>query len=151
MPTNYLRNRPKPAARPAAPSPAGRRVLIRAGRVGIEAELLDTPTAARVLAALPLHSTAETWGACVHFATPVETGRERGARINALPGEIYFWSEEDRVVIAFGETPISRTGEIRLPCACNLWARAIADVGALKAVRPGEKVSMTLLEGARGT
>jgi hypothetical protein len=58
-------------------------------------------------------------------------------------GDICFWVEDDRVIIAFGPTPISRPGELRLPRPCNLWARAIDDVGVLKAVRPGERVSVT--------
>lgn len=116
--------------------------MITAGRVQLRAELLDTPTARRIAAALPLYSTAETWGDCVHFEVPIETGRERAARINASPGDIGYWSEHDRVIIAFGPTPISKRGEIRLPSPCNIWARAIDDPALLKAVRPGEKVSV---------
>jgi len=146
MPTNVLRDRPRPAAgRSKAPAPSQRRIAIKAGRVTIRADVLDTATADRVLAALPLHSTAETWGSAVHFEVPVETGRERGARINAAVGDICFWSEDDRIIIAFGPTPISRPGEMRLPRPCNVWAHAIDDVTLLKAVRPGEKVSVSLV------
>ena len=149
MPTNLLRahNRSvapdKAEARRRAKKPADRRILIAAGRVKVRAQLLDTPTADRVWHALPLHSTAETWGQAIHFETPLETGRERGARQLAALGDICFWVEDDRVIIAFGPTPISRPGELRLPRPCNLWARAIDDVGVLKAVRPGERVSVT--------
>lgn len=146
MPTNILRNRAakvsaRDARRPAAHGP--RRVLIRAGRVAIRAELLDTLTADRIWAALPLYSTAETWGQSIHFETPVESGRERGARINCEPGDVCFWSEDDRVIIGFGPTPISRGAEIRLPRPCNVWAKTTDDVTLLKAVVPGEKVSVT--------
>ena len=89
------------------------------------------------------HSTAETWGASVHFEIPVASGRERGAKLNVTPGEICFWSEDERVLIAFGPTPISSAGPIRLPSPCNVWARALDDVAVLAGVRPGEKVSMT--------
>jgi hypothetical protein len=148
MPTNILRSRassirPRPAKRAAgAPGPK-RRVLIKAGRVAIRAELLDTETAERIWTALPLFSTAETWGNSVHFETPVETGRERGARANSEAGDICFWTEDDRIIIAFGPTPISRSGEIRLPRPCNIWAKAMDDVALLKTVAPGEKVSVT--------
>jgi uncharacterized protein len=126
-----------------ATKPQERRVLIAAGRVKIRAALLDTPTADRLWRALPLHSTAETWGRSIRFETPVESGRERNAVLLAEPGDICFLVEDDRVIIAFGATPISRPGEMRLPRPCNLWARAPDDVGVLKAVRPGEKVSLT--------
>lgn len=145
MPTNILRHRAKPAAPAARSVPAVRRVLVTAGGVAIRAELLDTPTAERIAAALPLFSTAETWGQAIHFEVPVESGRERGARVNGAVGDLSYWSNEGRVIIGFGPTPISRPGEIRLPSPCNLWARAIDDVRALKAVRPGEKVSITAI------
>ena len=144
MPTNLLRNKqPKPARPSAHVVGLPRRVLIRAGRVAIRAELLATPTADRIWAALPLHSTAEVWGQSIHFETPIETGRERAARQLASPGDICFWVENDRVLIAFGPTPISRPGELRLPSPCNVWAKALDDVTPLKEVASGEKVAMT--------
>lgn len=149
MPTNILRNRPKPATRQPSERPgalrAPRLIRISVGRVSIRAAVLETTTADRLMAALPLHSTAETWGEAIHFEVPIESGRERGARINAAVGDICFWSEDDRVVIGFGPTPISRPGEIRLPRPCNVWARALDDVRVLKAVRPGEKVAVTAI------
>jgi hypothetical protein len=143
MPTNLLR---KTAAKPAPSSKADaagpRLALITAGRVAIRLKLLDTPTADRLWAALPLYSTAEPWGQSLHFETPIETGRERGARLLASLGEVYFWIDEDRVLIPFGCTPISEPGEIRLPRPCNVWAQSLDDVAALTAVRPGDKVAM---------
>lgn len=145
MPTNLLRKTSPPARSASGQKRDGpRRILIKAGRIVIRAELLPTPTADRIWAALPLHSTAETWGAAIHFETPLETGRERGARTLARAGEICFWIEQDRVLIAFGPTPISRPGEIRLPSPCNVWANALGDVTLLNRVAPGEKVSVTV-------
>lgn len=149
MPTNLLRAASrKPVQRSAAPAPVGaRRILLRAGRTTLRLELLATATADRIWAALPIHSTAETWGASVHFEIPAASGRERGAKLNVAPGEICFWSEDQRVLVAWGATPISGadsgSGAIRLPSPCNVWARALDDVAALASVRPGEKVSMT--------
>lgn len=149
MPTNILRNRPLPGGKQAGKAPAAgiRRVLIKVGRVSVRAELADTATAARLWSALPLYSVAETWGNSIHFQTPVETGRERVARMNGVRGELYYWAEERRVLIGFGPTPISRPNEIRLPLPCNVLGRALDDVAALASVTPGEKVSITALEG----
>lgn len=144
MPTNILRadNR-KPKGSPAPRSTgAVREVLIRAGKAVIRARLLETPTADRIWQQLPIYSTAETWGQAVHFETPVETGRERGARQNVTPGEIGYWTEDDRIIIAFGMTPISRDGECRMPSPVNIWATALDDVAALASVRPGVRVSV---------
>lgn len=147
MPTNILRARSgKVSVRDAKPpkkSASPRRVIIRAGRVSLHAELLDTPTADRIWSALPLHSSAEPWGQAIQFEVPVESARERGARVLAAVGEVHYISEDDRVIIAFGPTPISKPGEIRLPRPCNLWAKVMDDVSLLKKVTPGEKVSIT--------
>lgn len=145
MPTNILRKTGKSSSEAAgarAPAGVAREILIRAGRVAIMARLADTPTAARIWAALPLHSTAETWGESLHFEVPVPSGRERGARINGVAGEIYFWAEDARVLIVYGQTPISRRGEMRLPRPCNLLATTDDDITALRAVTPGEKVAV---------
>lgn len=152
MPTNILRSR-NDAVRAAKAStsarskkPGRRRILITAGRAKVRAELLDTPTAERVWKALPIYSSAETWGQSIKFETPVETGRERNARQLVEPGDICFLIEDDRVIIVYGPTPISRPGELRLPRPSNLWARALDDVRVLNVVRPGEKVSLTPAE-----
>ncbi len=121
-------------------------VLIRAGNVAIRARLLATPTADRIWSALPVYTTAETWGAALHFETHIETGRETRARALVKAGEIAFWSEDDRIIIGFGLTPLSRPGEIRLPVPCNIWATALDDVSALSAVNPGERVAVLVGE-----
>ena len=148
MPSNILRNRTAPLTATAddlAATVAGRVVLITTGRAAIRVRLLPTVTAARIFQALPLHATAETWGQTVHFELPVETGREPEATRQGTPGDISFWSEESRVIVAFGPTPISGPGEIRLPSPCNVWAKAIDDVSPWYSVTPGEKVSVTVV------
>lgn len=144
MPTNILRKSAsrRAPARNARASSAPRLAQLTAGRISIRIELADTPTADVVWQGLPLYSTAETWGDSIHFETPLEAGRDRTARLNGVPGEIYFWTEEDRIIIPFGRTPVSRPGESRLQRPSNLWARALDDVRALAAVTPGEKVTL---------
>lgn len=144
-PTNILRKASaKPASREQRRSgPRVRRdILIRAGAVTLRARLLDTPAADRIWQTLPIYSTAEPWGALVHFETHVETGREAEAVWTVKPGEIAFWADEDRIVIGFGPTPMSRSGEIRLPSPCNVCAIALDDVSVLAGVRPGERVAV---------
>ncbi len=118
----------------------GGRIRIHAGPVSLEAELLETPTARAVAAALPLESRARAWGEEVYFEVPVEAGREAGAREVMEPGDIAFWSEGRCIAIGYGRTPVSRGDEIRLAAPCNVFARALGDVRALAAVRPGDPV-----------
>jgi len=119
MPTHILRNR-KPAPEPgkvprtgrsrhgAAHAMPARVAIFRIGPVDLRVELAPSHTAERFWAMLPLYSKAEPWGQVIHFEIPVEIGRDRSARLNARPGEIYLWAEEDRILLPFGPSPISR-------------------------------------------
>ena len=120
-----------------------RKIKIKAGRVELRVELLDTPTADAVYAALPIQSRASTWGDEVYFATPVSVDREPDARDVVQRGEIAFWVEGDSIAIGFGRTPVSRGEEIRLAARTNIWGRALDDVKKLKTVKSGDTVSVT--------
>jgi uncharacterized protein len=146
MPTNLLRpNRKLALTQPtvvATETVPERIVEIRAGRVAIRARLLDTPTADRIWRALPIFSSVEIWGQEIHFGTEIESGRERGARVLANPGDIAWIPEQDWVSIIYGPTPTSKKGELRLWSPANIWAQALDDVAVLQAARPGETVSL---------
>lgn len=118
-------------------------VSVRIGKVSFTATLRDTAAADRVWAALPLFSVAETWGAAVHFEVPLESGRERGATQLATAGSLYFWSDEHRIILVYGPTPLSADGAWRLPVPCNAWADTDWDLTPLANVVPGQKVSLT--------
>jgi uncharacterized protein len=109
----------------------------------LDADLLDTPTAHAVLAALPLASSVMTWGEEVYFEVPVRVAREREARAIVTPGEIAYWPDGPAIAIGFGRTPISRGDETRLASPCNVFAKAIGDVKQLAAVKAGTKVTVS--------
>ena len=113
--------------------------------VTLEAELLDTPTAKAIVAALPVTSSALTWGEEVYFDVPVQVAREKAARAIVTPGEIAYWPDGPAIAIGFGRTPISQGGETRLASPCNVFARALGDVKALAAVKAGTKVKVSLV------
>ena len=143
MPTNLLRPSTKKAAAAVITVNAPDRLIeIQAGRACIRARLLDTPTADRIWRALPIFSSVEIWGQEIHFATAVESGRERGARVLAMIGDIAWIPERDWVSIIYGPTPTSKPGELRLWSPANIWAHAIDDVTYLKVARPGEAASI---------
>ena len=62
------------------------RIRFDFGTLTLEAELLDTPTAKAITAALPISSSVLTWGEEVYFDVPVKVARESDARAVIVPG-----------------------------------------------------------------
>jgi uncharacterized protein len=121
------------------------RIRFDFGSLALDAELLDTPTAAAVAAALPIVSSALTWGEEVYFEVPVDVARENDARAVVVPGEIAYWPDGRCIAIGFGRTPISQGNETRLASPCNIFAKALADVKVLASVKAGTRVKVAAM------
>jgi hypothetical protein len=121
------------------------RIRFDFGSLALDAELLATPTAQAIAATLPITSSVLTWGEEVYFEVPVDMAREPDARAVVVPGEIAYWPDGHCIAIGFGRTPISKGDETRLASPCNIFAKALADVKVLAAVKAGTRVSVTSL------
>jgi len=119
------------------------RIRFDFGTLTLDAELLDTPTAQAVAAALPISSRALTWGEEVYFDVPVKLTREKDARAVVTPGEVAYWPDGHCIALGFGRTPISQGGECRLASPCNIFGKIAGDVRTLARVEAGARVTVT--------
>jgi hypothetical protein len=109
-------------------------IAIRIGSLTMTAELNDTPTAQQIAAALPLHTTFNTWGDEIYFAIPVEATLEDSAQEVVEIGDLGYWPSGNAFCIFFGQTPMSRSGEIRPASAVNVIGKVQGDATQFKAV-----------------
>ncbi|MFI9828397.1 cyclophilin-like fold protein [Streptomyces sp. NPDC051913] len=112
----------------------------------LTASLDDTPTAQALTQALPLTSTAHTWGQEVYFDTGVSVPRETNAREVVEPGTVAFWTDGDALALPYGPTPISRGDECRFASPCNVLGCLNGDPGLLASVRDGDPVRLELAD-----
>ena len=117
-----------------------RQIRFTIGSVTLEAELKQTPTADAIWNALPIDTSAHTWGDEVYFSTLVDTQLEPDAKDVVELGELAFWVQGNSIALGFGPTPASRGDEIRLVTATNIWGQALGDITTLKAVQEGNSV-----------
>ncbi|MFJ4949645.1 cyclophilin-like fold protein [Streptomyces sp. NPDC088760] len=106
----------------------------------------STTTAQALAKALPLASTARTWGEEVYFDTGVSVSRETDARQIVEPGTVAFWTDGDALALPYGPTPISRGEECRLASPCNILGSVDGDAGLLASVRDGDPIRVELIE-----
>jgi len=116
------------------------KLRIDSGKTVLTLELLDTPTAKALAAALPFESRAQTWGEEVYFTTPVSAQLEPDARQVVEPGTVCFWTEGDALALPYGRTPISSDERPKLANPCNVLGKVIGDPRQLGKIRSGEKI-----------
>jgi len=122
------------------------RIRFDFGTLTLDAELLDTATARAVAAALPISSSAMTWGEEVYFEIPVKVVREKDARAVVTPGEVAYWPDGHCIALGFGRTPISQGDECRLASPCNIFGKILGDAKQLAKVKAGATVKVSALE-----
>ena len=110
----------------------------------ITATLEDTPTSRALLDALPLESSANTWGDEIYFSVQLSADMEEDAQQVVDPGTVCFWTEGNALAIPFGPTPIAEGDECRLVTACNVLGKVEGDPKTLSSVISGAAISVEL-------
>jgi uncharacterized protein len=117
-----------------------KKIKITAGAVEVFAALSACATADAIWNALPLKSTAETWGDEIYFDVPVRVRLDDTARDVVEKGDLGYWPSGPAFCIFFGPTPMSRGTEIRPASAVNVFGSVTGDLSVLKKVRSGSTI-----------
>ena len=110
------------------------KIRITVGGLSMEGELNDTPTARKVAKALPVTADFSTWGDEIYFTIPVEADLDDSARERVEVGDLGYWPTGKAFCIFFGQTPMSRPGEIIPASAVNILGKVNGDATRLKEV-----------------
>ncbi len=110
------------------------KIRITVGKLSMDAELNNTPTAQKVAAALPLRCGFSTWGDEIYFSIPVTAPLDQSAKETVEMGDIGYWPTGKAFCIFFGQTPMSTGGKIVPASAVNVMGKIVGDATKLKEV-----------------
>ena len=116
------------------------RITIRIGTLSMEGELNETPTAQKIAAALPLHTSFNTWGDEIYFAIPVDADLDESAQNIVEVGDLGYWPPGKAWCIFFGQTPMSQPGKIMPASSVNVIGKVLGDATQFKAVMQEREV-----------
>lgn len=116
-----------------------RKITVRVENIKADAELNDNETARRIWEALPIESTASTWGDEIYFPIPVKVGLENAKEV-VSEGDLGYWPSGTAFCIFFGPTPMSQGDEIRPASPVNVFGRIIGDSKIFKKATSGANI-----------
>ena len=119
------------------------KISISVENVSLEAELFDTPTARKILEALPLESTANVWGDEIYFDIRLSLDQESDARADVEVGDLAYWPAGPAFCIFYGPTPVSTDDRPRAYSPVNVFGRILGDAKQFKGVSSGAAVRVT--------
>ena len=108
--------------------------------------MFDTPTARKIIEALPLKSPANVWGDEIYFDIPLNIDPEPEARADVEVGDLAYWPAGPAFCIFFGPTPVSTGDQPRAYSAVNVFGRIIGDAKRFKGVSSGAVVKVTAVD-----
>lgn len=120
------------------------KIKISIGRLALDAELNETPTAKKVAKTLPLRASFNTWGDEIYFTIPVEAEPDESAQEEVEVGDLGYWPTGRAFCIFFGPTLMSTPGKIVPASAVNIIGRVTGDPAQLKEVFHEKEVTLEI-------
>jgi hypothetical protein len=121
------------------------KINIRIGKLAMEAELNDTPTAKKIAEALPIKTSFNTWGDEIYFSIPVTASADKTAQEVVEAGDLGYWPPGKAFCIFFGQTPASQAGKIMPASAVNMIGKVLGDATQFKTVMHEKSVLLETL------
>ena len=118
------------------------KIKIFVENLSIEAEMLDTPTARKMVEALPLESSVNVWGDEIYFNIKLHLELEPDARQDVEVGDLAYWPAGPAFCIFFGPTPVSVGDQPRAYSPVNVFGRVLGDAKQFKKVSNGAKIKI---------
>ena len=118
-------------------------INISVENLSVEAEMLDTPTAHRIIEALPFESAGNVWGDEIYFDIPLQLESESDARAEVEIGDLGYWPVGAAFCIFFGPTPVSTDDRPKAYSPVNVFGRITGDATILKSVPDGALIHVT--------
>mgnify|MGYP001586047930 CR=1 FL=1 len=118
------------------------KIRIKIGKLSMDAELNDTPTAKKIAAVLPFKGGFNTWGDEIYFAIPVTAKVDEYAKEVVELGDLGYWPEGKAFCIFFGQTPMSKQGKIIPASAVHLIGKVLGAAIQFKQVMNEHQVAL---------
>jgi hypothetical protein len=118
------------------------KIKITIGKLAMEADLNDTPTAKKVAKALPIKASFDIWGDEIYFAIPVTADLDDSAKEVVELGELGYWPTGKAFCIFFGQTPMSKPGRIIPASAVNIIGKVKGDPAQFRKVMNEQEVRL---------
>lgn len=115
-------------------------ILISVNDQEYPAKLTTSPTAGKLIDALPVEGKANIWGDEIYFEVPVTAAQETDAREEGEVGTIAYWPAGRAFCIFFGPTPVSTGEKPRAYSPVNILGKIEGDLSELKGVQQGDTV-----------
>jgi hypothetical protein len=122
------------------------KIKITSGDIELDADLYDTPTAQKIMHALPITGRVNLWGAEVYFRVPIDADMEADARDVLSAGELAYWPPGHAFCIFWGPTPASTESEPRAASDVNVFGKILGDISILQNVTSGSEIRIELVD-----
>jgi len=116
-----------------------RKIEIRTDRISVKARLNESLTAREIWNVLPVRGVVNTWGDEIYFQVPVQRGLEAGREV-VRKGDLGYWPPGHAFCVFFGQTPISRSDEVRPASPVCVIGNVLDDIEILKEISSGDEI-----------